>query len=388
MRRALVFYLYGPENAGDMAICLGTIGFLRRHGVEVTMVSRFDEAAPDFAASRKLVLRGYPEVKVVPGQFVLDRSAGKAAVAGQYAAGAARMLLHRGDGEAEHLIGEADAVFFNGGNLLRCAGVTDAVRLEALFHPLHIAHRMDKRVVCLPQSTAMVSRPWRPLLGRKLALFDEVFVREGASLRRLQSLYPNLAFSKSTDMAFFMDDPEGAPRFHGSRAAMIVRGTAIGDIGELSAGRQDELIGAFVSFAKAHPELSYTVVVQTKKDRRLSERLASLLPNGAEIVEEHDPFRLVSIYKGMDVTLSMRLHAAILSLRAGTPVVGLFDKEWGLKNVGVMSDYGMGCSDCAEGLLEEYRRIRAEFDSEALFSTIDAYEHGLAKALGLDADKR
>lgn len=381
--RALVFYLYGPENAGDMAICLGTIGFLRRHGIDVTMVSRFDAAAPDFAASCSLLNKYYPEVEVIPGAFALDRSAGRTSVAAQYAAGAAKLLLRVGDARISELVERADVVLFNGGNLLRCASATDAIRLEALFYPLRIARRMGKRVVCLPQSTATVSPRWRAFLGRKLALFDETFVREGASLQRLRSLYPVLGFSKSTDMAFFMDDPENNPRTSGSRAAMVVRGTGIGDIGELSRGRQDELLGSFVGFAKAHPELAYTVVVQTKKDRALSERLAGLLPNGAVLVEEHDPFRLLSIYRGMDVTLSMRLHAAILSLRAGTPVIGLFDKEWGLKNIGVMSDYGMGYGDCVEGLLSEYRRVVEEFDPGGLKASIGFYEQELAAVLGL-----
>lgn len=381
--RALVFYLYGPENAGDFAICLGTIGFLRRHGVDVTMVSRFDGVAPDFAASRDMVHSRYPEVEVVPGTYALNRSAGRGVVAAQYATGAAKLLLHIGDARMSELVERADIVFFNGGNLLRCASSTDAIRLEALFHPVRMARRMGKRVICLPQSTATVTPRWKSFLGCKLSLFDEVFVREGASLEKLRFLYPELPFSKSTDMAFFMDDLENAPRSVGPHAAMIVRGTAIGDIGELAKVRQDELLGAFAGFAEAHPEFAYTVVVQTKKDRVLSERLAALLPNGAELVEEHDPFRLLSIYKGMDVTLSMRLHAAILSLRAGTPVIGMFDKEWGLKNVGVMSDYGMGYSDCAEGLLNEYMRVTAEFDPDGLKASIARYEEELANSIGI-----
>lgn len=383
MTRALVLYLYGPENAGDMAICMGTVGFLRRRGVDVAMVSRFDASSPDFAASRELMGRRYPEVEIHPGVFELDRTSGRASLVRQYAAGMAKALLPKDDARVRSLVEGADVVLFNGGNLLRCAGVTDAARLEALFYPLRAARRAGKRVVCLPQSTATVAPQWRGLLGRKLSHFDRTFVREGASLERLRALYPGITFEKSTDMAFFMDDLEAAPRSRGGRAAMVVRGTGIGDIGELPRDRRDELLGAFLGFAREHPELAYTVVVQTKKDRALSEALASELPDGTELVEEHDPFRLLSVYRRMDVTLSMRLHAAILSLRSGTPVVGLFDEAWGLKNIGVMSDYGMGYSDCAAGLLREYERVLREFDHAALESTIASYERDLARALGL-----
>lgn len=164
---------------------------------------------------------------------------------------------------------------------------------------------------------------------------------------------------------------------------MIVRGSGIGDIGELPAARREELLGAFFRFAIEHPELSYSVIVQTEKDRALSQALLTGLPQGSELVEEHDAFRLLSVYRRMDVTLSMRLHAAILSLRAGTPVVGLFDEEWGLKNIGVMSDYGMGYSNDADGLLSEYERMKENFDSAELEATIAARERDLACDLGL-----
>ena len=382
--RALVYYLYGPENAGDLAICFGTIGFLRRHGVDVTMVSRFDAKAPDYAASCKFVKARYPEVEIVPGQFALDRSVGSLSLMGQYAAGAIKMLFGIGAAETKSLIEQSDIVFFNGGNLLRCAGITDAIRLEALFYPLHIAHRMGKRLVCLPQSTATISPGWRRFLGRKLALFDKIFIREKVSLDRLRELYPNIPFYKSTDMAFFMDDLEKQRCDRKGSVAMIVRGTGIGDIGELPTERQNELLNAYAKFAQEHPELSYTVVVQTKKDRKLSNRLVGLLPSGSEILEEHDPFNLLGIYKSMDVTLSMRLHAAILSLRAGTPVIGLFDKRWGLKNLGVMSDYGVGYSGCAEGLLSEYDRVISDFKQSALNASVATYERELVQALDLD----
>lgn len=382
MTRALVFYLYGPRNAGDMAICLGTIGFLRRRGVDVTMVSRFDEGAPDFAQSVRLVRGYYPEVEVVPGFFRLDRGAGRASLAASYAAGVTKCLLPSADPRLLGLIENADVVFFNGGNLLRCAGLIDVARLEALFYPVRVAKKTGKRVVCLPQSTATVSPRWRGLLERKLSFFDEVYVREPVSLARLRALYPKREFKGSTDMAFFMDDPLGAPRESCGCAAMIVRGSGIGDIGELPAARREELLGAYLRFAVEHPELRYTVVVQTEKDRALSEMLLEELPDDSELVEEHDAFRLLSVYRRMDVTLSMRLHAAILSLRAGTPVVGLFDEEWGLKNIGVMGDYDMGYSNDADGLLREYERTKGSFDPTALEATIAARERDLACALG------
>lgn len=46
----------------------------------------------------------------------------------------------------------------------------------------------------------------------------------------------------------------------------------------------------------------------------------------------------------INITLSqvaMSLHAAILALSVGTPALGFFAEEWGLKNAGIMSEAGM-----------------------------------------------
>ena len=93
MKRALVFYLYSANNAGDMAICLGTIAYLKSKGFRITMVSRFDALAPEYAASRSFVQSYYPDVVVEPGVFRLNRGEGKVSLAMQYASGALKCAL-------------------------------------------------------------------------------------------------------------------------------------------------------------------------------------------------------------------------------------------------------------------------------------------------------
>ena len=53
MKKALVFYLYGTRNAGDMAICVGAIELLRAQGYDITMVSRFSEAEDEYQISKR-----------------------------------------------------------------------------------------------------------------------------------------------------------------------------------------------------------------------------------------------------------------------------------------------------------------------------------------------
>lgn len=347
MKQALVFYLYSANNAGDMAICLGTIAYLRSMDYSVTLVSRFDSTAPEYADSKAFVNSYYPDVKVEPGIFKLNREVGKVSLALQYAAGALKCSLPWDDSRIHKLIKDSDVVYFNGGNLLRCASLTDRARLQALFYPIQMARKIGKPCVCLPQSTASVEAKWSEYLGNKLGYFDKIYIREPSSLKKLESLYPEKKFELSTDMAFFMDDfyVREVSQDKKPIIAIVVRGTGIGDIGDLSGNRRSEMLGAIVALAKAHREYEYRIVVQTIKDRDLSEEyLHALLDAGVktELVEEHDPFKLLAIYRDCVLTLSMRLHACILSIRAGTPVLGFFDSAWGLKNRGVMEDYGMG----------------------------------------------
>lgn len=378
MKKALVFYSYSSNNAGDMAICLGTIAFLKKNGFSVEMVSRFHNAAPEYEESKSFIQGYYPDVKIYPGVFKLDRSSGFLSQAGQYAAGFVKSLLSIDDKRMKKLILDSDVVFFNGGNLLRCNGLVDYARLRALFYPIKTARRLGKRIVCLPQSTAKSEGIWGSVLHKELLLFDKVFIRESVSCTKLSERYPDIPFVLGTDMAFFMDDMEGCKRIQNDKTtvALVVRGTGIGDIGQLPDSRRSEMMAALESLCKENKDMRFLVVVQTKKDRSLSDELVSRLSSFVEcsLIEEHDAFKLLSLYKTADITVTMRLHAGILSLRSGTPVVGFFDEEWGLKNVGIMSDYGMGCGTTAEELKNEFSRILTSHSADGLVGIIERYE--------------
>lgn len=360
MTKALVFYSYGMNNAGDMAICLGAIAILKAAGYDITFVSRFDEGAVQYQASVDLIARYYPDVRVVPGAFRLDRSSRLLSRVDQYTRGAAKLMGPK-DRRMSALIDDCDHVFFNGGNLLRCDSVTDYARLEALFYPIHMAVKRGKRVSCLPQSTAKIDALWAPLLHKKLALFDDLYLRESLSREALIRTFPDLFTALSTDLAFFMDDlvHSTAADHEGTLVGLVLRGTGIGDIGSLSRSRQAEMTEAIASFFERRPELRATIVVQTERDAALSAILARRLRNTTEVnvVEEHDPFKLVDLYRRMDILIGMRLHACILAMRADTPVVGFFDESWGLKNAGIMRDCAMGYAYDSISLAREYERV-------------------------------
>lgn len=351
MKKALVYYLYGNRNAGDMAICAGTIEFLKKNGYEITMVSRFSEAEEEFWKSKEYISEYYPEVKVYPGPFSFERNFSVLKKLLSYGVSMLKIVGWISDKRMRQLIKEADIVFFNGGNLLRGASITDYLRLFALFYPIKTAYNMKKLVYCLPQSTAKTSSLGKKILFRYLSCFKTVYVREEISFKELKKLFPQIPFELSTDMAFFCEDNTNAMNKYNElklpnatkTIALVVRNTGIGDIGELSTEKQDKLVKILLSFVEIHRDYSYLIAIQTEKDRAFSEKLNSLINNivPTRMIENHDPLVLREIYRHTDVLLTMRLHAGILALSAQTPVIGLFSEEWGLKNPGIMRDYDM-----------------------------------------------
>ena len=382
MKKALVYYLYGNRNAGDMAICMGTVAFLRKQGYETTMVSRFSAAEDEYHKSKKYLADYYPYVKVCPGPFSFDRSFSNIKKLTSYIKSMLKVAGIIPDRETKRLIKENDIVFFNGGNLLRGNSITDYLRLVALFYPIKIAYDMGKTIYCLPQSTAKISNFGEKMLNKYLRYFNVVYVRENISFKELTIRFPKTLFVKSTDMAFFCENTEKAIQKYQKLGiaedketiAVVVRNTGIGDIGELNADKQNKLTNKLLSFVKTHIEYHFLIVIQTKKDREFSKRIYEKIKKiaPAHIVENHDPLVLREIYKHVRVLFTMRLHAAILSLSASTPVIGLFSEEWGLKNPGIMRDYNMPFV-MIEDAGEEIPVIPTEIQQKNIASNIYKY---------------
>ena len=194
MSRALVFYLYGNRNAGDMAICLGAIELLKNQGYDITMISRFSEAEEEYHNSKKYLAEYYPEVHVYPGPFSFEREFSKAKKLITYGTSLLKVLGIIVDKQTKQLIEQSDVVFFNGGNLLRGESIADYMRLMALFYPVELAKKAGKPAYCLPQSTAGISIMGKKLLGKYLKCCDKIYIREQISYEALKRRFPELSF--------------------------------------------------------------------------------------------------------------------------------------------------------------------------------------------------
>lgn len=390
LKKALVFYLYSNNNAGDMAICMGAIDFLKSAGFEITFVSRYSDRNEEFLDSARYVHKYHPDIKIESGVFTFNRSSSYVAKLAAYAHGFVRYVLPIRDKRLEELIRETDVVFFNGGNLLRCDGFADISRLYALFYPLQIAKKIGKPLICLPQSTANVSRLGKTILERCISLFDLVAIRESLSYKAIKVLFPNIPCAQSIDLAFFIEKLDSDTSFiqFNNRVALVLRESGIGDIGNLEDRRIAEMSKGIVDFAERHPDERFVIVVQTKKDRDYSYRMLKEIDSSRiDIIEEHDPIRLVSLYEQCKALITMRLHAGILAIRAGTPVIGFFDPSWGLKNKGIMCDFRMGYAENPSALDDQYAITLERFNVHDVERHISRQKQGLINSIERISDR-
>ncbi|SHH38803.1 polysaccharide pyruvyl transferase family protein [Desulfosporosinus lacus] len=355
MKKAIVFYMYGNKNAGDVAICLGAISLLQELGYELTFVSRFSGQQCDYNNSKEYLREYHSDLVIEPGLFSFDRSDNMVKKLLAYLKGILYVISPVDDKRLKNLISENEVIFFNGGNLLRGKTITDYMRLEALLYPIRIARNLKKFIVCLPQSTASTSKIGFKILKKHLSKFNKVFIREKISYFTIQEKMQDISFIKATDLAFFIKDvPLAATRYKNKylltintaerHIAIILRATTIGDIGELLDSKKEEFADSILTFIDEFKD-QYKIhfVVQTQKDKEFTEYVLSKISssNCIDMIEEYDPYIVREVYRNMDFILAMRLHAAILALSVYTPVIGYFEEEWGFKNPGIMEDAGM-----------------------------------------------
>lgn len=371
MKQALIFYLWGKRNAGDMAICLGAASLLIQNDYKVTFVSRFAQNQSDYHDSKEYIQEYFEDVNVEPGIFDFDREDTKPKQLLSYIKSGFKFISPLKDKRIETLIENSDIIFMNGGNLLRGKNMVDYARLIALFYPFKIAKKHNKRLICMPQSTAESSKLGMKLLENQLSGFEEVFIRERNSYEVLTDRIKNINFIRSTDVGFYITDNKNVSEKYKNKyyelisnknknIALILRSTTIGDLGELTLEKKEEFIKYISKFVfRFKSDYKIFLVVQTLKDKKFTENVLDRigLVNEIKIIEEYDSYLLREIYKNMEFILAMRLHAAILSMTANTPVVGYFDSEWGLKNPGIMDDVGMPWTSNGDKLIGHAQEV-------------------------------
>lgn len=336
MKIVSLVYGYSAKNAGDFAITLGAIDVLMAAGYKIKLFSRYCKKNRDYHESKEMLQKRYGDlIEIYECPFNLDRSKSKLQTLYDYIKGLMLCTGLRKDLRFVNKLLDCDIVAFNGGNLFRCESFIDLARLSALMFPLQIAlHK--KPIIILPQSASRLNWMGRKMLLPILKHARCVFFREKESYNYISNYMSPSCFKQTIDLAFFIKKDSVHANYESKKKiAFTLRTHTVGDIKLLKQDEIDKIDSNLEMIIDRYKkQYDFVVVVQTQKDKKHSEEFAT--KNGIEIFESYNVDELMNFYKNIDILVGMRLHSIILALSVGTPCYGMFYKQWGLKNSGLM----------------------------------------------------
>jgi|SRR5690554_1648178 len=387
-KKAVFAYTFSMKNAGDFSLNIAAIAILIENGFSVTLISRFEEYSEEYKETDKYFKDLYgKKVRMISSPFKLDRYSSKLKKAVNNIHGALVVSGFLRNKIIEEEIKNADIVILCGGNILRCGNFIDYMRLQALNYPLALAKKYSKEYVIFPQSTADINSMGEKLLAKMINGAKAVFLRESLSFNKIKTLYPVANTIETLDLAFFLlDEKRFLPSNKIKSVAFTIRADTLGGLASISPDEKKLISGQIINTTLRLTEsCKVTFVIQgEQEDASLSREIASTLhtEHGIEIpvIEERDTFKLISLYSTFDLLIGMRLHSIILAAVAGTPSYGLFKKEWGLKNPGILNQIGLPFS-----YVEDNKDIELAMLTE-LMSDKDAFQNMIKKLVSAEKD--
>lgn len=332
-------------NGGDAAILLGEMKLLRAAFGEDTRFAVVDNQ-PDVAK------RHYPELDFHPLWHVQATQRARRPLRGlrrtlhlariRWAAASRRrgwrfeeaLLPGARERRALEAYATADLVVSTGGTYL-----VEHYPLRPRLFEFDLAHALGKPLILFTQSLGPFQQAGnRRAVARALSDAALVLVRDEASRRHLLELdLPPQRIRLAPDAAFALETPSASPRPIGGalRVAISVREWA--HFRDRERGEGMRRFGAAVAALARHlierhgAEVTFLSTCQgiaeyRYDDSRIAAEIVGALPDRVRsrtVVNRdfHRPEKLIELLQAFDMAVATRMHLAILSLVAGTPVL-------------------------------------------------------------------
>ncbi len=382
-------YAYGTDNSGDMAINLGAIDIIQEayDGQKLNLISRFSENSDGFIKT-KAFIEGYNEnTCVYPGPFDFDRHKQSKimqikniilnGIIYVYYSAAPKKRYNECHSDAVRVLLRSDTILFNGGNLFRWNIYRKELKsLLAYSFPLVVAKKAGVDYGFLPQSIGEIDGFGKYYLR---GLFNQarfITFREKKSEIIFKKCFAAIKNTETfIDLAFFIKlvDSEKCKAILEQYSlvgeeyfTITLRNTKIGDTHELCSSDNHNIISVITevinSLLNMYCRHKVLLVCQTKKDVEITQIVLNNVNNSRLLsVEEYDPIVLKALYAKSSALIAMRLHSAILALSEGTPVYGIYKKEWGDKMPGTLDEFD-----------QEYTTLE-EFEIGNVLRAVDRY---------------
>lgn len=371
--------VYGDDNRGGAAITAATIRATRAAWPDsetslVSISANQDSLEHDFRHTRA----AFPNVTILPAPLRLGEPhrRGWAAVArSKYI----QWTRTSGNDATLEIVANADVVIGKGGQLLGRSpyGLRGSASLWMGLFPVAFAQSLKIQTGFYSVTIGPFLRrdPGRAIVASVLRETRLVMPRDGVSTKEAVGLgLDSSNVSMMPDCVFGFAPPTDnqiasvTTRF-GLRRNQFVAVTATKNANRRPAGRRlsEQLVRVLNEVVSAGRIERIAVVVQAPEDLRISLELKSALPTGATLVIDEDlsPESLMALYGGAVITIGGRVHSAIFSTVAGTPVIPL-DRHPNHKARDIFALAGLDhCvvdgADLSENALEI--RLKATLDS-------------------------
>jgi polysaccharide pyruvyl transferase WcaK-like protein len=290
----------------------------------------------------------------------------------------------------------AECLFYTGGEHLFSYGNScDDWALFGRLLPYLLSGRRGKPIIVLPSTFGPFKSDFsRKLLTRFLHYCSVVGARDLTSAAFIEELgLPRPRFA--LDPAFFIDcgvKGHCAATTPVANIVMRLEGSGL-RVGAHLTKKKTEVFAATryrtscafqlyrnLAAELAHQGTKIRVFIQCHADaaaaRALHQEITKNFPSAeAQLIAPSNPIEFVASLSGASVTLTSRVHAAIFSLLAGCPPIGLYFREHGHKMPGMFE--GLGCADMCFDATADFAHL-----ADRVVATIesrDVYERALPK---------
>ncbi len=360
-------YIYGLRNSGDFALNLGALDILTQiYDInKINMISRFSEKSKEFLIIKDYLNDYYGEVNIIGSPFNVDditqnplkkqlniTKAGTKLLSGLAFPKLTESIT---SDPALKAISESKFLFCNGGNLYHWNKYRKSYSYTyGVSFPFLYARKVGVPYGFLPQSIGDIEGNGIKMLKPLFEDSKYFLFREEISKDKFKKTF-NLDYPFFLDLAFYIKHIKEKEAINiinekemgkDDYICFTLREEKLGDIGNLEKEKIDIIenkIKSIIDYIINDLEKKVLIVCQTKKDLPFTIRISNYYSSTGKVeyIEEYDPLILKGIYKNSLTLIAMRLHSAIYSLSVGTPVIGIFDRQWGPKLPGTFGFFNM-----------------------------------------------
>lgn len=276
--RAVICGYYGQGNSGDEALLLSLLQMLPPQVTPVVL------SANPKQTSERLRVESHPNRNLVSLLKTLQQS---------------DVFLWGGGSLIQDMTSLASPLYYNG--------------LMAM------AQQFGLKTIAWAQGIGPINSPINRAITKKvLKNCDAVSVRDGASAKLVSDWEIPVLIAPDPVWALESKQVGTIGSLPAPRVALCLRPHT-----ELTQRRLDNLIKAVIAFQKATDVFILLVPFQPSQDLPLARYVSSQLSGPHEIICLEDPQQLKGLFRGVEMTIGMRLHSLIMAAAESSRTVAL-----------------------------------------------------------------